>query len=643
LTQETVGLSSTASWTNVFAYDKGVAGGPGVLTGNGQAAGTNVVWKGGTDAFSRVNAATNSVAQRQAYGLLNGPATMTALLDGNPMGVTTVGTNDVYEWRAQLALQPGAHQLIVNALNWSGYYTASATNTFTNHAADRVLNSYAGNGEVTSRAWISANGQTNATQSLSWDAKDRLHGVTYVDSNTNGYIWSAIYDGFGRRLATTTIFITNGVTVSSLPKTISQSFDPNVQFLELGETDSGGTTWKFYGPDLNGVYGGMQGVGGLDAVVNGPRQSSPVVSDIRGNGYAIFNLAQGSLVWYSSRVTAYGAVEGYRPLPLADGAKMAAASAWRGKWADITGLYWLGHRYYDPTAGDWLGADPLGHDADPSLYAFCAASDPVNSFDPDGRLATATANYAYNGGAAGYALRELAGVYNQFGAASDNSYFSWSAYNGGSLLNLAAGAVTPSSYVNSYNTLQDRAEGVMTGEYLNGSGGTWTAAQGLSSLVGDMVGYNNAYESGFGVDRQTQTMLDNVDRTSRGFMAVSQLASTTATLGATYVPPATPAVGEGIVYKRTNPTTGEDYIGQSQSPERFEARQGEHDAGLGVEHEYEVMGNAEPGTPLDVLEESQIRANGGLQREGGTLANRRHQMNDARYRQAGGTVPDPNH
>ena len=40
-------------------------------------------------------------------------------------------------------------------------------------------------------------------------------------------------------------------------------------------------------------------------------------------------------MWYSSRVTAYGAVEGYRPLPLADGAKMAAASAWRGKWADI--------------------------------------------------------------------------------------------------------------------------------------------------------------------------------------------------------------------------------------------------------------------------------------------------------------------
>ena len=387
LTQEIVGLSTNNSWTNVFAYDSGIPGGPGVLTSDRQSAGTNVVWKAGTDAFSRVNAATNSVAQRQAYGMLNGTATMTAFLDGNPINVTTIGSNDVYEWRSQLALQPGAHQLIVNALNWSGYYTASATNTFTNNAADRVQSTYAGNGEVTNRVWINFSNQVNATQSLSWDARDRLHGVTYLDSNTNGYIWSAIYDPLGRRMSTTTIFITNGITVSNLPRTISQYFDPNVQFLELGETDTGFTTWKFIGPDLNGVYGGMQGVGGLEAVVNGPSQSSPVVSDIRGNGYAIYNAAQGSLSWYSSRVTAFGAVTGYQPLPLADGASVAQASAWRGKWADITGLYCLGNRYYDPIAGNWLGADPLGHKADPSLYAFCNG-DPVNSFDSDGRIAT---------------------------------------------------------------------------------------------------------------------------------------------------------------------------------------------------------------------------------------------------------------
>jgi hypothetical protein len=261
-------------------------------------------------------------------------------LDGNEMPVTLFGTNDNYRWQAQLSLVPGPHQLIVNALNWSGYYTASATNTFTNNALDHVQETYAGNGEVTNRVWISSGGKTNATQSLSFDAMDRLHSVTYLDTNNNGYIWSAVYDGLGRRMATVTISVTNGVVLSNLSKTISQFYDPNVEFLELGEADSSNMVWKFYGPDINDVYGGMQGVGGLEAVVNGPRESSPIISDLRGNLLGLYNLSQASTVLFPSRVTAYGSVPGYAPLPVADGALVGQSSAWRGKWPDITGLYY---------------------------------------------------------------------------------------------------------------------------------------------------------------------------------------------------------------------------------------------------------------------------------------------------------------
>jgi RHS repeat-associated protein len=395
LTQETVGLSASSNWTTAFVYDSGIPSGPGVLTSMGQAVGTNVHWNGGVDGFSRVSVGTNSVAQRQAYGFLNGTATMTALLDGNQMPVTTVGTNDNYEWRAQLQLTPGAHQLIVNALNWSGYYTASATNIFTNNAADRALDSYAGNGEITNRVWLTSGGLTNATESLSFDARDRLHTVTYLDSNTNGYSWSAIYDGLGRRMSTTTTFITNGVVQTNFTRTIGQYFDPQVQFLEVAETDGGVTTLKFYGPNVNGVYGGMQGVGGLEAVVNGPRAASPVINDIRGNALATYSLTQGSVTWFSSRVTAYGAVPGYAPLPLGDGAKIVAASAWRGKWADITGLVWLGGRYYDPTAGRWLSFDPSWNESDPNGFTFCGG-EPVNGFDPDGRFVAGATTGALN-------------------------------------------------------------------------------------------------------------------------------------------------------------------------------------------------------------------------------------------------------
>lgn len=98
---------------------------------------------------------------------------------------------------------------------------------------------------------------------------------------------------------------------------------------------------------------------------------------------------------------------------------------------------------------------------------------------------------------------------------------------------------------------------------------------------------------------------------------------------------------EGIVYKRTDPDTGEGYVGQAKSDERFDARQCEHDRALETEHEFEVLGRAEPGRDLDVLEEDFIRREGGLQKEGGSLASRRHQMREERYRAEGGTVDDP--
>jgi hypothetical protein len=96
------------------------------------------------------------------------------------------------------------------------------------------------------------------------------------------------------------------------------------------------------------------------------------------------------------------------------------------------------------------------------------------------------------------------------------------------------------------------------------------------------------------------------------------------------------AVPEGVVYKRTDPLSRDSYVGQSMSSKRYIERQKEHNRGLGIEHEYEILGRAEPGKGLDVLEEDMMRTLGGIEREGGTLKNRRHQMREQRYRDAGG-------
>ena len=41
-------------------------------------------------------------------------------------------------------------------------------------------------------------------------------------------------------------------------------------------------------------------------------------------------------------------------------------------------------RYYEPTSGRFLSADPKGHGASMSLYDYCSG-DPVNPFDANGR------------------------------------------------------------------------------------------------------------------------------------------------------------------------------------------------------------------------------------------------------------------
>jgi RHS repeat-associated protein len=97
--------------------------------------------------------------------------------------------------------------------------------------------------------------------------------------------------------------------------------------------------------------------------------------------------------------------------------------------------------------------------------------------------------------------------------------------------------------------------------------------------------------------------------------------------------------GDGIIYKRTNPKTGKEYIGQAKGDDQFIKRQSSHDKAKGVKHDYEVVDRGEPGMDLDIKEETHIRQNGGPNNKSsnGTLENKRHQMNNERYKNAGGT------
>ena len=349
LMEERLDLSSTVPWTNNFTYDAGVSAGLGVLTAVDAPANLGAVWTGTVDGLSRVNQETHDIVRRSARGTVNGPSTIGASLDGHPMPLTMVGTQS--NWQASMELAPGSHQLIVSALHPSGQYTAWATNNFNLHASalDTVLLTYDGAGQITQRLWKDSSNQTVRTQNLTWDGRGRLLRVVERDSGQNGFNWFALCDGQGRRIRTTTVTVTNGVALADNVLRIDQIFDPEVEFLELGVTIGGLTTWKLHGPDLNGTYGGLNGLGGFDAVVPGPELFCPTISDTRGNLQGVFDYVHGGIAWFGSRPSGYGATPGSRPVPLGQGAAVDEASAWRSRWADPTGLYWLGARYYDPS------------------------------------------------------------------------------------------------------------------------------------------------------------------------------------------------------------------------------------------------------------------------------------------------------
>jgi RHS repeat-associated protein len=149
------------------------------------------------------------------------------------------------------------------------------------------------------------------------------------------------------------------------------------------KTVSGRSHWKVYGPDLNGVYGGMQGTGGLEAtIMNGTGVATGVINDYFGNGVA--TISGGSVTWNPTKVGGYGPLPDSAAQPLTSVAQLASAVAWRGHYIDPTGFYNLGARVYEPVSGRFLSCDPLSFAAGTSLYAF-GNGDPVNHFDPDGR------------------------------------------------------------------------------------------------------------------------------------------------------------------------------------------------------------------------------------------------------------------
>ncbi len=318
-----------------------------------------------------------------ATGNAFGAASVDVTIDGFGKGKADhAGWQGTGDWTKQLRVPPGSHEMTATAQHPSGQFSPDTSHTFTANITQQTVSSaHDASGNVTTRTFSGGRVQT-----LTWDAQDHLIRVTERDATNDGYDWSAVYDGLGRRIRTT---MTDVKADAALPHflTTESIFDPEVEFLEIAITINGKRTWKIHGPDLDGRFGGLQGIGGLEATIQETGNiTTGILTDVFGNGVGI--ISGTSLTWHPNRVGSYGSLPGHTALTPNASVTVAQATAWRGKSADPTGFYNLGARYYEPNGGRFLSADPMGHSASISLYDY-ANGDPVNFADPDGRIGKA--------------------------------------------------------------------------------------------------------------------------------------------------------------------------------------------------------------------------------------------------------------
>jgi RHS repeat-associated protein len=382
LTKEPIGVGTGNLATNSYSFDTGKIG---VLTGAQWSGGLTNNWQA-TELNSLDQITSESWNQSMLTLRANGSAVNASSVSGT-LDTTNI-SGLIYgngRWYADLSLSTGSHTLKATAVYNGGQYSATATSAFSVVGSNNVTDYYDGAGNVTNRVF--ANGKT---QSLIWDGLGRLAGVIQRDNSTNGFNWTAIYDSLGRRLRTVHVPVANGLTNSVMTLTLDSYFDPLVEFQELAFSVNGQRTWKVMGPDMNGRYGGMEGVGGLEATIREvDALTTPVLNDYFGNVLA--TLSGTNVNWSAVRVIGYGPVMGYEVPTLTLSTPLAETLLWRTRRIDPSGFYCLGARYYDPVAGHFLSPDPLGHSSSMDLYSFCNG-DPLNGFDADGRLSASFYN-----------------------------------------------------------------------------------------------------------------------------------------------------------------------------------------------------------------------------------------------------------
>ncbi|WP_370948133.1 RHS repeat-associated core domain-containing protein [Amycolatopsis sp. cg5] len=198
------------------------------------------------------------------------------------------------------------------------------------------------------------------TWHYSWDAEDRLIGVTTPD----GTRWRYRYDPLGRRIAKERL-----AADGSVAETVGFTWD-GVTLAEQFGSDGRVVTWDSIGRSrpLTQIEHGQSEV---------DSRFYAIVTDLVGTPTELLD-PDGGLAWRAES-TVWGAALG-RLRNRAD-----TPLRFPGQYHDDeTGLNYNFFRYYDPETGRYQSSDPLGLRAGPNPYAY--AGNPLRTIDPLGLM-----------------------------------------------------------------------------------------------------------------------------------------------------------------------------------------------------------------------------------------------------------------
>jgi RHS repeat-associated protein len=222
------------------------------------------------------------------------------------------------------------------------------------------------------------NRESSALWNYGWDGRNRLVRARTKEWDTDPQGWDVKfdYDAEGRRFKKEITRYEGGQIVEQ--KTVYFVWDGWDLLYERHEDNHGNQLFDrkyVWGPDIADGHAG--GAGGL-LLIREKRGSTtkdffPLYD---GTGHCVgLTDSAGNLVaeyWWGP----------FGELLEAKG-EMADANPFRyaTKYFDTeTGLYYFGHRYYDPQTGTWLSREILGEDESLNLYAYCH-NDPLNRID----------------------------------------------------------------------------------------------------------------------------------------------------------------------------------------------------------------------------------------------------------------------